>query len=683
VTKKKRNKKKRTARNRPVDPVAAERSAAQAAARALNHAGEPADSNHDARAGEPPAPTSAAPPAQPDLPSQAVPPDAGDASAANEARAESSSDAMPSEKNEAGPQQNHEKGLENDLSEPAQQSDFAADSSGGAAGASVPNPSDPESEVLEGASRSPKKPARKKPVRAAKRKAAARPGSDPQGTDLAPSQKPPEKPPEKLPDDSSQESHSSNGEPRGAGASDPGLKHAADYIDEVVAADGPANDAAEKSAAVSGDAAEPGDGLSEADGASTSDADAAPTNNTAQNTSDEETDEAIEGSPDQDRGQNVSPVDALSEASGGDPTGGERPESEASDPAGPAASNGAADNEEAERTLCILESLLFATDKPLGLSDIKRALGDRRDKDIKAALETLMKRRSNSGIRVVTTAGGWRLQTAPENDQYVLKLVQGRPVRLSRALMETLAIIAYKQPATRPEIDDIRGVDSGPVLKTLLDRQLIRVIGKKEEVGRPLLYGTTPEFLKTFNLKDLTELPTLREFHDLASDKNVSNAGKPGRQTATENATDSDASAAEQGGPAAVARGPFAGAAAEPSSPRPDALANAPSGADPRGTVPAGRDDDEDALLEELERATAAVGDVMDRSKRQEEEKQEKEKHDEKQHDEKETEQQAPEQQAAVSQSAVPNAPDVTGSNDGTKNAPDGDASVNKPGGPA
>ena len=82
-------------------------------------------------------------------------------------------------------------------------------------------------------------------------------------------------------------------------------------------------------------------------------------------------------------------------------------------------------------------------------------------------------------------------------------------------MLETLAIVAYRQPITRPEIDEIRGVDCGPVLKTLLERSLVRMIGKKEEVGRPILYGTTPEFLRTFSLRDLTELPTLREFHEL------------------------------------------------------------------------------------------------------------------------------------------------------------------------
>jgi len=85
-------------------------------------------------------------------------------------------------------------------------------------------------------------------------------------------------------------------------------------------------------------------------------------------------------------------------------------------------------------------------------------------------------------------------------------------------MLETLAIVSYRQPVTRPEIDDIRGVDCGPVLKTLLDRGLVRIIGKKEEVGRPMLYGTSPEFLRVFNLHDLSELPTLREFYDLSAE---------------------------------------------------------------------------------------------------------------------------------------------------------------------
>lgn len=163
----------------------------------------------------------------------------------------------------------------------------------------------------------------------------------------------------------------------------------------------------------------------------------------------------------------------------------------------------------------IIESLLFASDKPLGLNELKRLLGERDGAKVTAALEELRERRRESGVVLVSVAGGWHLRTNPENAAWVSRILAGKPPRLSRAMLETVAIVAYRQPITRPEIDEIRGVDCGPVLKTLLERNLVRMIGKKEEVGRPLLYGTTPEFLRTFSLKDLTELPTLREFHEL------------------------------------------------------------------------------------------------------------------------------------------------------------------------
>ena len=163
----------------------------------------------------------------------------------------------------------------------------------------------------------------------------------------------------------------------------------------------------------------------------------------------------------------------------------------------------------------VVESLLFASDRPLMLNELKRLTGEREGAKITMALEMLRSRREGTGIQVIPVAGGWHLRTNPDNVAWVSRLVAAKPQRLSRALLETLAIVAYRQPVTRPEIDEIRGVDCGPVLGTLLERGLIRMIGKKEEVGRPILYGTTPEFLRTFSLRDLTELPTLREFHEL------------------------------------------------------------------------------------------------------------------------------------------------------------------------
>ncbi len=166
----------------------------------------------------------------------------------------------------------------------------------------------------------------------------------------------------------------------------------------------------------------------------------------------------------------------------------------------------------------ILESLLLATEEPL---TVRRMMVLTRLADpeaITGALEKLKEEYSTRGIQLQSVAGGWQLRTNPEYSFLVQRLVAGRPVRLTRAQTETLAIVAYRQPITRPEIDDIRGVDSGGTLRILLDRNLVRVLGKKEEPGRPLLYGTTKEFLMFFNLSELAELPTLREFSELSSD---------------------------------------------------------------------------------------------------------------------------------------------------------------------
>ena len=123
-----------------------------------------------------------------------------------------------------------------------------------------------------------------------------------------------------------------------------------------------------------------------------------------------------------------------------------------------------------------------------------------------------------SGMVLTEVAGGWQLRTDAESGEFVRRFLRVKPHRLTRAALETLAIIAYRQPVTRPEIEDVRGVDSGAVVKALLERRLIKILGKKEEVGRPILYGTTREFLEFFALKDLSALPTLREFHELSEE---------------------------------------------------------------------------------------------------------------------------------------------------------------------
>lgn len=167
----------------------------------------------------------------------------------------------------------------------------------------------------------------------------------------------------------------------------------------------------------------------------------------------------------------------------------------------------------------VIESVLFVAAQPLAIDQLFDATGIDREK-IEKALQSLQgeRREGLSGIMLHEVAGAWQFRTAPESADYVRRFLKVKPQRLTRAAVETLALIAYRQPVTRPEIEDVRGVDSGAVLKALLDRRLIKIVGKKEEVGRPILYGTTREFLEFFALKDLAALPTLREFQELTEE---------------------------------------------------------------------------------------------------------------------------------------------------------------------
>jgi segregation and condensation protein B len=166
----------------------------------------------------------------------------------------------------------------------------------------------------------------------------------------------------------------------------------------------------------------------------------------------------------------------------------------------------------------ILEALIFASDRPLPLARLRHLSGIRDAALVEASLTRLAERYVGRGIVLAQVSGGYQFRTAPSCADYVQELIAGKPVRLSRAQLETLAIIAYRQPITRPEIDDIRGVDSSGTLRVLLERELVRVLGKREEVGRPMLYGTTKEFLDFFSLGDLRELPTLREYAELTAE---------------------------------------------------------------------------------------------------------------------------------------------------------------------
>lgn len=172
-----------------------------------------------------------------------------------------------------------------------------------------------------------------------------------------------------------------------------------------------------------------------------------------------------------------------------------------------------------ERVRTVVQSLLFVADRPLSLDQLFESTGIDRER-IAEALEKLsgIHREGVNGIVLVEVSGGWQLRTDPSSAEYVRRYLKVKPQRLTRAAVETLAIIAYRQPVTRPEIEDIRGVDSGAVIKALLERRLVKILGKKEEVGRPILYGTSKEFLEFFALRDLSSLPTLREFQELSKE---------------------------------------------------------------------------------------------------------------------------------------------------------------------
>ncbi|MBW2735736.1 MAG: SMC-Scp complex subunit ScpB [Deltaproteobacteria bacterium] len=165
----------------------------------------------------------------------------------------------------------------------------------------------------------------------------------------------------------------------------------------------------------------------------------------------------------------------------------------------------------------IVESLIFAASKPLTLQQL-RNLTNTPLRQLKAIVDELVVQYQGSGIQIAEAGGGYQFRTHPDAASWVRRLLAGRPPRLTRPMLETLAIIAYQQPITRPEIEEVRGVDCGNTLRVLLERHLLRILGKKEEAGRPLLYGTTKFFLEFFSLPSLKDLPSLKEFTELSPD---------------------------------------------------------------------------------------------------------------------------------------------------------------------
>lgn len=164
----------------------------------------------------------------------------------------------------------------------------------------------------------------------------------------------------------------------------------------------------------------------------------------------------------------------------------------------------------------LVESLIFASEEPISVDRLMKLLEAERF-EIRDDLQELMGEYAEraGGVRLYEVAGGYQFRTAPEFAEEIRQLSGDRTVKFSQAALESLAIIAYRQPITKADIEYLRGVDSGGVLKTLLERRLIKIVGRKDVPGRPILYGTTKEFLEHFSLRGLNELPTLKEFAEL------------------------------------------------------------------------------------------------------------------------------------------------------------------------
>lgn len=184
----------------------------------------------------------------------------------------------------------------------------------------------------------------------------------------------------------------------------------------------------------------------------------------------------------------------------------------------------------------IIESLLFVSEKPVGMDQLTEILPEHESREIRAALKELGEEyeQRNGAFRLHEVAGGFQIRTRPEYSQWIKKLLKPPKSRLTRASMETLAIIAYKQPITKPEIDHIRGVDSGGIVRFLLDRKLVRITGRKDIPGKPMMYGTSSYFLELFGLKSLKDLPLTHEMGNPPTNEGVLPESRGRKETINE-----------------------------------------------------------------------------------------------------------------------------------------------------
>jgi len=164
----------------------------------------------------------------------------------------------------------------------------------------------------------------------------------------------------------------------------------------------------------------------------------------------------------------------------------------------------------------IIESLIFVSKEPISINQIRKILPDISTKEIRQSLDDLIEEYGNKkgGFYLREVAGGYQFRSSPEYGKWISLLIHPNPVRLSKPALETLAIIAYRQPVIRSDIEHIRGVDSGGIIRMLMERKLIRALGRKDIPGRPLIYATTKQFLELFDLRDLKDLPSLKEIEE-------------------------------------------------------------------------------------------------------------------------------------------------------------------------
>ncbi len=200
-----------------------------------------------------------------------------------------------------------------------------------------------------------------------------------------------------------------------------------------------------------------------------------------------------------------------------------------------------------ENISAILEALIFSSESPITLEKICAVLNGVDKAEIKAALDKLIagyEERQN-GIGIQEVAGGFQYRTRPEMSAWVKKLKGTKPASLSPASLETLAIVAYRQPIVKSEIESIRGVDVGAPLKGLLDKKLIRIVGRKDVPGKPIIYGTTKKFLEVFNLKELADLPTMRELKELTESQEIFERESDAIETAAQETAERESSTQE------------------------------------------------------------------------------------------------------------------------------------------